>query len=406
MMYPEDQATMEWGTSFYHKDEVLTKHIGECTTNVLGSSVIFTCEGDYINEHVYHDASTGAVPESPDCSGDVLYVMPIANTCNSYDWGSMDASWTDYCMTPKADEWTFTVSMVMNEGCETMMYPEDQATMEWGTSFYHVDEVLTRPIGECTTNVLGSSVIFTCEGDYINEHVYIDASTGAAPETPDCSGDVLYVMPIRNTCNSYDWGSMDATWTDYCMTPKSCTQDSDCGEYPTFCELSTGTCNWLDGYWQVANSYTCYGMVLAASEDDDDDALMASMNALYGDKNCGMWPSDVDLADMQRYCTETFGEPTCGDSITCITSSNADLSYCDANCVEAINGLQEIHDSKGVCPDWALQHYYGFETPEQDFNCSLLAEAEGDNTAEYPSRADVQGECEECVSASCLSDQW
>ena len=99
----------------------------------------------------------------------------------------------------------------MKDGCKEMQYDESVPL------FYHVDEVLTRPIGECTTNVLGSSVIFKCEGDYINELVYIDASQGPVPEVPDCSGDLFYIMPIRNECNSYDWGSMLATWTDYCV---------------------------------------------------------------------------------------------------------------------------------------------------------------------------------------------
>merc|ERR1719195_853138 len=112
--------------------------------------------------------------------------------------------------------------MVMTPECADMAFTEETGVVVMGaptegmtssTNFYHVNEVLTRPIGECTTNVLGSSVIFTCEGDYINEHVYIDASTNPdVPETPDCSGEVMYVMPIKNECNSYSWGSMLAVW--------------------------------------------------------------------------------------------------------------------------------------------------------------------------------------------------
>lgn len=112
------------------------------------------------------------------------------------------------------DMWTFTVSMVMNDGCRAMTYNRSVPL------FYHFHEVLTRPIGECTTNVLGSSVKFTCEGDHINEHVYIDATAGAVPKVPNCSGNVMYIMPIRNTCNKYSWGSMLATWQGYCMKPK------------------------------------------------------------------------------------------------------------------------------------------------------------------------------------------
>merc|ERR1712039_768684 len=57
--------------------------------------------------------------------------------------------------------------------------------------------------------------MFTCNAETgcVDEHVYIDAAAGEVlPETPDCSGDVKYVMPICNGCNDYDWGSMMATW--------------------------------------------------------------------------------------------------------------------------------------------------------------------------------------------------
>lgn len=121
-----------------------------------------------------------------------------------------------------AGMWTFTVSMVMTPECAGMAYASaENATVPMGgdkpTVFYHENEVLTRPIGVCTTNVLGSSVIFTCEGDRIDEHVYVDAATGPYPLQPDCSGEVKYIMPIANGCNSYTWGSMSAVWSGYCM---------------------------------------------------------------------------------------------------------------------------------------------------------------------------------------------
>ena len=128
--------------------------------------------------------------------------------------------------TDMPDMWEFTVSMVMTDGCEGMAYtaetgvvpmgPEEEG-MQTSTNFYNVDVDLSRPIGVCTTNIIGSSVIFTCEGDYINEHVYHDASQGPVPSEPDCSGEVLYVMPIENGCNEYIWGSMSAVWDGYCM---------------------------------------------------------------------------------------------------------------------------------------------------------------------------------------------
>merc|ERR1719433_2643910 len=128
--------------------------------------------------------------------------------------------------------------------------------------FYHVEEVLTRPIGECTTNVLGSSVIFTCEGDYINEHVYIDASTNPNfPETPDCSGELLYVMPIRNECNAYDWGSMLATWDGYCVgstvDPCACPEGTGYDSDTMACVEGSTTRCWECTTMEGCESITC-----------------------------------------------------------------------------------------------------------------------------------------------------
>jgi hypothetical protein len=56
-------------------------------------------------------------------------------------------------------------------------------------------------------------------GDWINEHVYIDASQGGfVPAEPTCDGEPMYTMPIMNGCNKYNWGGMLAVWDDaYCM---------------------------------------------------------------------------------------------------------------------------------------------------------------------------------------------
>jgi len=115
--------------------------------------------------------------------------------------------------------WTFNVSMVMNDDCSAMKYNTSEPHWNNETQFHHI-ETLKRPIGECTTNVIGSSVVFECMGDWINEHVYIDASQPGAvlPDEPTCNGSAMYIMPIMNGCNKYTWGGMSAVWDDtYCM---------------------------------------------------------------------------------------------------------------------------------------------------------------------------------------------
>merc|ERR1712048_549084 len=89
---------------------------------------------------------------------------------------------------------------------------------------------LTKPVGVCTTNVIGSSVIFKCDKGVIQEHVYIDASQGSAPKEADCSGTVKYVMPIENGCNNYAWGSMYMAWKGFCEAPKTDDKGDDKGD--------------------------------------------------------------------------------------------------------------------------------------------------------------------------------
>merc|ERR1719471_2088612 len=121
----------------------------------------------------------------------------------------------------------------MNDECEGMAYGPDSGVVPCeylqgtgcingteytqSTNFYNLDVDLERPLGECTTNVIGSSVIFECMDGVIMEHVFHDAAQGSVPIEPDCSGDMLYTMPIENGCNAYDWGSMLATWDGACM---------------------------------------------------------------------------------------------------------------------------------------------------------------------------------------------
>merc|ERR1719471_841509 len=114
-----------------------------------------------------------------------------------------------------------------------------QDGMQTELNLYHLEEELTVEIGVCTHNVIGSSVIFTCAGDYIDEHVYLDATNGSVPIEPDCSGDLQYTMPIYNTCNTYEWGSMQATWDGYCTAaptkvPTTDPVTSDPSTAPTF----------------------------------------------------------------------------------------------------------------------------------------------------------------------------
>ena len=53
----------------------------------------------------------------------------------------------------------------------------------------------------------------------------------------------------------------------------------------------------------------------------------------------GIWLTASDLAEMQQYCVDDplgMGEENCSPTIGMI--STAGVSYCDANCVAAVDG--------------------------------------------------------------------
>lgn len=82
-------------------------------------------------------------------------------------------------------------------------------------------QTLRRPINTCTTNVVGSSAVFRCDGKgTILEDVYYDVYSPEKGGNKDCSGKALYTMPIGNGCNDYDWGAMYMVWDDFCQAPK------------------------------------------------------------------------------------------------------------------------------------------------------------------------------------------
>jgi len=106
-----------------------------------------------------------------------------------------------YCATP-APTFTYTISMVMDEGCLNII--KNIAD----------NLVVTKPIGECTTNVDGDHVIFACPHDIgdtgkkIQELEY---------DNDDCTGEPRLITDINNGCNSYHWGNMRMTWDGWCM---------------------------------------------------------------------------------------------------------------------------------------------------------------------------------------------
>jgi len=280
---------------FYFGEQELRRPVGECTTNAIGFSVIFECEEaeHFIMEHVYFDNRVGNGTGTTDCSGDVLFSLPIYNGCTEYDWGAMHFVWDEakFCGgsdagkdgdsskagdepragdetssdtdggdhgkdgdedagkdgdsnlpsgdEPRAGDSTSSDTDADDYGKDGDEYGsgEDGSDTDHGENFdfkaslgynlgtdctepmegfYFGEQELRRPVGECTTNAIGFSVIFECEEaeHFIMEHVYFDNRVGNGTGTTDCSGDVLFSLPIYNGCTEYDWGAMHFVWDE------------------------------------------------------------------------------------------------------------------------------------------------------------------------------------------------
>ena len=129
----------------------------------------------------------------------------------------MKMTWKGFCPKPASTKpkttkkprqyFSFTPSLV---------YVKDTQCQKKGEGEGYFDFIepkqITRPVGECTTNVLGSDVIFECDESkgVILEHVFHDVTTGKGTKG-SCDGKLQYTMPISNGCNDYSWGAMKMT---------------------------------------------------------------------------------------------------------------------------------------------------------------------------------------------------
>merc|ERR1711912_37730 len=76
----------------------------------------------------------------------------------------------------------------------------------WG----HLD--YQKPLHTCTTNAIDNTVIFECNSQgVLIEHVYYDTLAGVGIQG-DCTGDIVYTMPLHNGCTRQYFGQMHTTY--------------------------------------------------------------------------------------------------------------------------------------------------------------------------------------------------
>ena len=90
----------------------------------------------------------------------------------------------------------FTVSLVYtaNTNCG------EQAPADSG--FWWPEQTLRKPVGTCTKNVIGNTVVFECDPEQgvIMERVYHDVLDGSVCEGTQCTcgSEIIYSLPIKN----------------------------------------------------------------------------------------------------------------------------------------------------------------------------------------------------------------
>ena len=94
--------------------------------------------------------------------------------------------------------------------------PNENPDYWWGES------KLQKPVDECTTNVIGNTVKFSCKGNgHVVESVYHDVLNPEYGGTPgDCSTDVIYTLDMYQGCNNYDFGGLAMEWDNWCLAGK------------------------------------------------------------------------------------------------------------------------------------------------------------------------------------------
>ena len=128
--------------------------------------------------------------------------------------------WEAYCAAQ--DEYVegcfeFTVSLVYtaNTTC-TEKAAED-------SGFWWPEQTLRKPVGICTKNVIGNTVIFECDPlkGIVNEHVYHDVLDGSVCSGTECTceSDIKYTLPIGNGCSEQFFGGMHMVWDNFCQSP-------------------------------------------------------------------------------------------------------------------------------------------------------------------------------------------
>merc|ERR1712046_238328 len=77
-----------------------------------------------------------------------------------------------------------------------------------------------KPLQTCTTNAISNTVVFECNSQgVLIEHVYYDVLAGVG--TPgDCTGDIVYTMPLHNGCTQQYFGQMLTSYYGGCHAPE------------------------------------------------------------------------------------------------------------------------------------------------------------------------------------------
>ena len=87
------------------------------------------------------------------------------------------------------------------------------------------NQTLRKPVGVCTKNVVGNTVIFKCDSGkgMIIEQVYHDGLDGSKCKGAQCTceSEILYTVRIKNGCTETSFGVVHMVLDNFCFATNS-----------------------------------------------------------------------------------------------------------------------------------------------------------------------------------------
>ena len=149
-----------------------------------------------------------------------MYILAKCNACASRqtvdEYCNDQEHYVEGCF-----EYSISLLYKNNTSCKEPAYTN--------SSWLAFKQTLRKPVGVCTTNVVGNTVIFKCDSEQgkIIEQVYHDGLDGSKCEGAQCTceSEIHYNRTIKNGCTETAFGGVHMVWDNFCLAPNANPED-------------------------------------------------------------------------------------------------------------------------------------------------------------------------------------